>query len=608
VPDDYPTIQEAVDAALFGETVFVKAGTYYEQVLIGKQLTIQGENRNTTMVVGNGTGDNNNKVFYLNSDNVTVIGFKITNGYYGIYSINSDNSNIQDCEIFGNHIGLRANWDENNVVSNNEVHDNTGAGIWFDSMKSSIIENNIIYNNGEGIYVGYAANYNIVRNNIIENNTRGIRVGSNFCVTGNKVYHNDFFENTTQVETGNGHTIWDDGYPSGGNFWSDYTGEDVYKGTSQDLSGNDGIGDTPYMIYDACENITYDRYPQMDPLNTTNQPPSINADQSAVNVDEGQPAANSGSLNDPDQDVLTLTASVGTVIDNGDGSWSWSFAANDGPAESQTVTITADDGNGGIAEITFDLSVNNVAPAVDAVCVPIDPVLLGTPVYATADFTDPAGTNDDPYTCTVNYGDGGGDKLGTVDGFTCVGPDHNYAGPGVYVVSVTMTDKDGGSGSAESSEYTVIYEPTGGFVTGGGWINSPEGAYPADPTLTGKANFGFVSKYKKGATTPTGETEFQFKVADLNFHSDTYDWLVIAGAKAMYKGIGAINGTGNYGFMLSAIDEKLAPSTDVDLFRIKIWDKDNGDLVVYDNQMGAEEDSDPTTAIGGGSIVIHVPK
>jgi hypothetical protein len=65
----------------------------------------------------------------------------------------------------------------------------------------------------------------------------------------------------------------------------------------------------------------------------------------------------------------------------------------------------------------------------------------------------------------------------------------------------------------------------------------------------------------------------------------------------MYKGIGQINGSGYYGFMVMAIDAALTPSTDVDLFRIKIWDKDN--------EMGVVEDMDPTTIIGGGSIVIH---
>ena len=92
----------------------------------------------------------------------------------------------------------------------------------------------------------------------------------------------------------------------------------------------------------------------------------------------------------------------------------------------------------------------------------------------------------------------------------------------------------------------------------------------------------------------------------MDFHSDDYEWLVVAGAKAMYKGTGTINGAGNYGFILSAIDEDLTPSTDVDLFRIKIWD--NNDVVIYDNQLGAPEDDDPTTAIGGGNIKIHKGK
>jgi len=57
-------------------------------------------------------------------------------------------------------------------------------------------------------------------------------------------------------------------------------------------------------------------------------------------------------------------------------------------------------------------------------------------------------------------------------------------------------------------------------------------------------------------------------------------------------------------FFITVIDENLTPSTDDDLFRIKIWSKDTGE-VIYDNQMGDDEDTDPTTVIGGGSIVIH---
>ena len=119
----------------------------------------------------------------------------------------------------------------------------------------------------------------------------------------------------------------------------------------------------------------------------------------------------------------------------------------------------------------------------------------------------------------------------------------------------------------------------------------------------GKATFRFVSKYKKGATVPTGETEFQTRAGNLDFHSDNYQWLVVAGTKAKYKGVGTINGSGNYGFMLSAIDGESKDNPD--LFRIKIWNIDDGEAVVYDNQMGDADDADPTTEIGGGNIAVH---
>ena len=151
------------------------------------------------------------------------------------------------------------------------------------------------------------------------------------------------------------------------------------------------------------------------------------------------------------------------------------------------------------------------------------------------------------------------------------------------------------------TEYLAVYDPSAGFVTGGGWIDSPVGAYTLDSSLSGKATFGFVSKYKKGATVPTGNTEFQFKAGDLNFHSDSYDWLVIAGDKAKYKGTGTINGAGEYGFMLTATD------SDPDLFRIKIQDKID-DIVIYDNKMNSDDTEYDGTEIGGGQIIVHKGK
>jgi len=109
---------------------------------------------------------------------------------------------------------------------------------------------------------------------------------------------------------------------------------------------------------------------------------------------------------------------------------------------------------------------------------------------------------------------------------------------------------------------------------------------------------------EKGATVPTGQTEFQFKAGALNFKSAAYEWLVVSGSRAPYKGQGTINGAGDYGFLLTAIDGELNGGGGTDRFRMKIWDRASG-LVVYDNQLGQDEYGDAATVIGGGSIVIR---
>jgi len=228
----------------------------------------------------------------------------------------------------------------------------------------------------------------------------------------------------------------------------------------------------------------------------------------------------------------------------------------------------------------------------------IDPVAVGALLSFTAAFEGAVTTSG------VNWGDG---TDASIDGAGTYVVEHQYAEAGVYAVTCSVTDTTGGTQTVEY-HYVVVYDPDGGFVTGGGWIDSPAGAYEADPTLTGKANFGFVSKYKKGASVPTGQTEFQFKVADLNFHSDAYEWLVVAGSRAQYKGTGTINGNGNYGFLLTAVDGQRPGGGGVDRFRIKIWDRDNRDALVYDNQLSDSDDAALTTSLGGGSIVIHAKK
>lgn len=332
----------------------------------------------------------------------------------------------------------------------------------------------------------------------------------------------------------------------------------------------------------------------------SNEAPVVLSDLSNLQIDEGTSAINSGTIADPDQDPVTLSASIGTVTNNGDGTWSWSYLATDGPIQSQSVIISADDGRGGTSATSFSMLVNNVAPVVQAINAPIAPVPVNSAIEANAAFTDPGLV--DTHAAVWEWGDGSTSigPIAETNGSGSVTGTHTYHASGVYTVKVTVTDQDGGAGTS-TYQYIVVYDPNGGFVTGNGWIISPVGAYIAEPALTGRATFGFVSKYHKGASVPTGNTEFLFRVANLNFKSTSYDWMVIAGTKAQYKGKGTVNWQGEFKFMITVIDGL------PDKFRIRIWNEETGEMI-YDNLPGATDTANPETAIGGGAIVIHKDK
>jgi hypothetical protein len=291
-----------------------------------------------------------------------------------------------------------------------------------------------------------------------------------------------------------------------------------------------------------------------------------------------------------------------------------------------TLQLTVSDGKASVVQRTAQVTVANVAPTITAISLPTAPVPVGTAVSANAVFGD-AGFLDthtakfqwdwDPVaesslgsTISGSVTESNGAGSATAGNF--------YAAPGVYTVRVTVEDDDHtalGNGAAtrvttiDVPAYIVVYDPTAGFVTGGGWIESPPGACSWNGCATngstiGKANFGFVSKYQKGATTPTGNTEFQFKAGNLNFQSSSYAWLVVSGARGQYKGEGTINGAGRYGFLLTAVDGHISGGGGTDKFRIKLWDVESG-AVVYDNQLGETDDSGAATSLGGGSIVIR---
>jgi hypothetical protein len=93
------------------------------------------------------------------------------------------------------------------------------------------------------------------------------------------------------------------------------------------------------------------------------QPPHLTADHAQVTGDEGSQASNSGTVTDPNGDDVSLSASIGHVTNNGDGTWSWTYTPDDGPAGPQTVTITGTDPDGLTDSVSFDLNVDNVAPS-----------------------------------------------------------------------------------------------------------------------------------------------------------------------------------------------------------------------------------------------------
>lgn len=338
---------------------------------------------------------------------------------------------------------------------------------------------------------------------------------------------------------------------------------------------------------------------------SSNSPPTGTAG-GPYTGDEGSPLAVTGSASDGDGDDLTYSwvQAAGGSFDAGAAC---TFA--DPTALVTTVTCT-DDGTFNLA-LTIDDSVNppvtvtttlgvaNVAPTIN-ITAPTDGTVVaaGTALNVASTFAD-AGTNDvGTMGCTVDWDEGAGPAAVTPAGTDCDAA-HTYTTPGVYTVTMAAHDDD--DGTATDSVLVIVYDPSAGFVTGGGWIDSPAGAYRADETLSGRANFGFVSKYKKGATTPTGETQFRFQAASFNFHSASYEWLVVSGARAQYKGTGTVNGVAGYSFLLTATDGHLNGGGGTDKFRLKVW---NSGGVVYDNSLGASDGADPQV-ISGGSIVIH---
>lgn len=187
VPEDYQTIQAAVDAAALGDTIEVSPGVYPESVIVGTSLTIIGQDKSTTIVDGSGGG----YAFWLDTDGVTIRGFTMRdcsnygviayysgghtiddniflNNAYGVYLSNSPSANnVMNNTFFNNDLrGINVASSNENTISDNYISDSAYGIKLGDESQLNSITNNIIIGTSHGIYIGYSPNNNVDQNSI----------------------------------------------------------------------------------------------------------------------------------------------------------------------------------------------------------------------------------------------------------------------------------------------------------------------------------------------------------------------------------------------------------------------------------------------------------
>jgi parallel beta-helix repeat protein len=315
VPDDYSTIQAAINAANPRDTIYVRNGIYQEHIEVNKTVTLMGESNQNTIIEAYEVEPPFCGI-RITASNVTVENFNITGTCSlgtGVVFIDASVSGCSDNVIRNNNIATAVNGSSDtldimggsgNIVEGNQIMVGDGSS---DGIGVGVANNNTVNNNtviGGCICIGVMFGYNntvsnnyvtgqtltggfsdvgaialgqtsgdVVTGNTMINNSIGLSVYAGDC----SVYHNNFINNTQQALTESGSQVtFDKGYPSGGNYWSDYNGTDSFSGSGQNITGSDAIGDTPYVINGS----NVDHYPFVNALSTgaTDPPTTIPGD------------------------------------------------------------------------------------------------------------------------------------------------------------------------------------------------------------------------------------------------------------------------------------------------------------------------------------------
>jgi len=199
----------------------------------------------------------------VNCDNITVNELELEGNGQGLLLSNTNGSRVVGNNITQNGIGIDSYYCHDNVFSDNRLADNENVGILLFGSSNSTICRNSLTNSSSGIYLGqreYGHGPNCVYENNITNSLHGFQI---YIPCGDRIWHNNVYQSDhVHLDAFPGQVnYWDNGYPSGGNYWSDYAGADLYSGQYQNETGSDGIGDTYYLIND----YNRDNYPLTAP-------------------------------------------------------------------------------------------------------------------------------------------------------------------------------------------------------------------------------------------------------------------------------------------------------------------------------------------------------